>query len=113
MLANTRSSKLCRDILVKRAAQRDVDGLCAAANTQDRQVLLYRFIGDFQLEISACVFDFTEFPYRAFTVVTGMDVEISSAEHQAIQFAEQVTNCPARSIRGQNDRCSASTFDCS
>jgi len=77
MLAGIR--QLGGNILVQRTAQRDVDELSPAANSQQRDVAFYRNKGEFQFKLSPVVFDLSEFFGGSFAVKTRVNVEIAAA----------------------------------
>lgn len=84
--------KLCRNVLVKRAAESDVNRLGAPAYAQNWKVPFQRRLGHLQLEFGAPGFDLAELFDWPFAVIARVDVKISTAEHETVQDAEQRTN---------------------
>ncbi len=75
-----RLGKLGGNVLIKRTAERDVDGLGAAADAENGEVALERLGGDLDLELGTTWFDNSEFVGRFFAVITRVDVEVSAAD---------------------------------
>lgn len=93
---------LSADVLVKTAAQDDVDRLSAAANAKERQILLERRRGEIQFEITALGFDRAEARKRFLAVITGMDIEVAAAQDKAIKARQQAVQRYARWRRRQD-----------
>ncbi len=81
--------RLGGDVLIERAAEDDVDRLRAAADAEQRQVLLERQLRHLQFELGALLFDRADLLDRLFVVVTRVDIEVAAADQQAVEPADE------------------------
>lgn len=73
------------DVLVKRAAEHDVERLLAAADAEHRQIFFYRRGGNVEFEFGSLCFDDAKLMDRFLAVVARMDVEAAATDDQTVE----------------------------
>src|ERR1051326_9018528 len=73
------------DVLIERAAERNVDRLRAAADAEQRHVARERKRDQAKLEFRALFLYVAQRGYRSLTVKFGMNVEVAAAHHEAVE----------------------------
>src|SRR5690349_13361461 len=85
LLVLVRAGDLSANVLIERAAEAHVDRLSSAADSQDRHILIESVAGQVQFKICSLRPDFTKLLERLFAVVARMNIEVPTAQDDAVE----------------------------